>query len=151
LKTDVIFTCWTFSCYSCLPEAVLKLSVPSCLLREEKNSGAAGEDKQLSVEPVSKLQLLQLAVRCYTRSIHCNSSESFGESWSLWQQLGLAFSSLARLEPGQGHGARALRALKQAVRLAGGQQQQQHTAWTALGTVAAQQEDWPLAQHAFIK
>jgi hypothetical protein len=119
---------------------VAKLSVPSCLLREEK----AGETAE-SLEPVSKLEILRLAVRCYSRAIHGQASNSC--CWSLWHQLGLSFGGLARLETGRGHEASAMRALKQALRLAPGQR----LAWISLGAVACQLEDWPLAQHAFIK
>ena len=118
----------------------MQLSVPSCLLRDEKHVESSSR-----LEPVTKLQILQLAVRCYSRAIHGSSADSCS---SLWQQLGLAFGSLARLECGQGHEVRAMRALKQTVQLTAGQE---HTVWTALGVVAAQQEDWALAQHALIK
>jgi hypothetical protein len=56
-------------------------------------------------------------------------------------------ANLYREEAGCGHEARALRALKEGVRLA----PTQHLVWLSLGAVACQLTDWPLAQHAFIR
>ena len=127
----------------------MKLSVPSCLLRQDdKSTSAAAATINNSLEVVNKLETLRLAVRCYCRALHGGTAAGdSGSCWSLWHQLGLAFAGLARLEAGQGHEARARRALEQALRLAPGQ----HLAWTSLGALACQLADWALAQHAFIK
>jgi hypothetical protein len=94
--TDSLLTIRS-SLLSCLPESVAQLSVPTCLLRESSSSPAAVD----SLERVQKLEILRLAVRCYSRAIHGDKKEkektsSSSSCWSLWHQLGLAFSSLAR-------------------------------------------------------
>jgi hypothetical protein len=94
--TDSLSTTVPVSLFlSCLPESIAQLSVPTCLLRESSSPAAAVD----SLERVQKLEILRLAVRCYSRAIHGDKKEkekSSSSCWSLWHQLGLAFSSLAR-------------------------------------------------------
>jgi hypothetical protein len=69
------------------------------------------------------------------------------EVWHLFIFLKKIAANQYREEAGCGHEARALRALKEGVRLA----PTQHLVWLSLGAVACQLTDWPLAQHAFIR
>ena len=67
--------------------------------------------------------------------------------WHFFIYFFLITANQYREEAGCGHEARALRALKEGVRLA----PTQHLVWLSLGAVACQLNDWPLAQHAFIR
>ena len=94
---------------------------------------------------IEKPELVQLAVRCYTRSLALSP-----DNCGTWHDLGLVTSSLAPLAPGSQRAQLAERAklcLKKAISLS----PRQHGLWTSLGVVAAQDEDWALAQHCFTR
>merc|ERR1719483_146470 len=109
-----------------LPDQVVEVMVPSKLV-----SVGGGEEE----EKIDKKGVLEIAVRCFTKSLVLESDNA-----GVWHDLGLVQAALLQVE-------KAVSALRQAIRLA----PRQASLWVSLGLVYARQEDWALAQHCLVK
>jgi len=109
-----------------LPDEVVgQLPVPGCLLAD------AGE----GVVQVDRQQLLNLAVRCFSRALALQP-----ESASMWHEVG-------RLHAAQGNSDVAVVALRQAITLEPGKA----AFWSILGVELARAGNWGQAQHCLVR
>ena len=116
------------SLVSALSEAaVTGVRVPSVLLRTE----AGPEDSDVC----TRAGLLELSVRCYTKSLALEPRAP-----PTWHDLGLAQAASGSLDT-------ATVSLKRAISL----DPRQAQFWNSLGLILTKQENWALAQHCFIK
>ena len=107
--------------------AVTGVRVPSVLLRTE-----AGPENS---DVCDRAALLQLSVRCYTKSLALEPRAP-----STWHDLGLAQAAAGSLDT-------ATVSIKRAISL----DPRQAQFWNSLGLVSTKQENWALAQHCYIK
>ena len=89
----------------------------------------------LQEQNITKLQALTLATKSFSRAIQIQP-----QNVSCWQDLALSFHY-------RGLNSQALQALKKALALS----PKDHTLWNILGVFAIKQQDFALAQHAFIR
>jgi len=106
-------------------EVVGQLPVPGCLLAD------AGE----GVVQVDRQQLLNLAIRCFSRALALQP-----DSAGMWHEVG-------RLHAAQGNSEVAVAALRQAVTLQPGKA----AFWSILGVELAKAGTWAQAQHCLVR
>jgi len=91
---------------------------------------------------IEKAGVLHLSARCYVKSLSLAPENS-----SCWHDLALVYSSLGRMQRDDQLLDKAMMAIKKSISLS----PRWHQLWTSLGVVAAQREQWALAQHCFVQ